>query len=164
MDPPVGVVEKVVRKGLEPKSQTEIIFTGPIDDDREARYVLRAMSEALQLRLRETLREALGGTYSVSVGASASREPESEYSLRIAFGAAPDRVEELVGVVFEHIDSLSASGPSASELARVRETQRRGRETALKENGFWASQLISAARYGTDFRDILTYDFPEDRN
>jgi zinc protease len=158
IDPPLGVLEKVVRKGLEPKSQTEIIFTGPIEDEREARYSLRAMSEALQLRLRETLREALGGTYSVSVGASASREPASEYSLRIAFGAAPERVDELVAVVFAHIDSLSASGPTASELARVKETQRRGRETSLRENGFWASQLISAARYGTDFRDILTFE------
>ena len=28
LDPPPGVVEKTVRKGIEPKSQTEIVFAG----------------------------------------------------------------------------------------------------------------------------------------
>ncbi len=158
MDPPAGVLEKVVRKGLEPKSQTEIIFTGPIADDRAARHALRSMGDVLQVRLRETLREALGGTYSVSVGASAAREPDSEYSVRVAFGAAPDRVDDLVAVVFAHIDSLRASGATESELARVKETQRRARETSLKNNGYWLSLLLSAARYGTDFREILAYE------
>src|SRR6266545_5821789 len=31
--PPAGVVEKQVRKGIEPKSQVSIVFTGPFQND-----------------------------------------------------------------------------------------------------------------------------------
>ena len=40
--PPKGVVEKVVRKGIEPKSQAAIVFTGPIQFDSAHEEIGRA--------------------------------------------------------------------------------------------------------------------------
>jgi hypothetical protein len=37
----------------------------------------------------------------------------------------------------------------------VREIQRRGEETEVKQNGFWLNALASAARYNQDPRMIL---------
>ena len=63
MDPPSGVVSKVVRAGMEPKSQTRILFTGPFDFDvRADRIQLSLMAQAFQIKLREVLREELGIT------------------------------------------------------------------------------------------------------
>jgi zinc protease len=157
MHPPTGVVERTVRRGVEPKAQTRLVFTGPFTQSRENRFALLALQEVLDLRLRDRLREALGGTYGVSVSAGSARVPRPEYTATIAFGSAPDRVEELVRAVFAEIDSLKARGATADEITKVKETQLRERETSLKQNGFWLGQLASRAEYGEDYGEILTY-------
>ena len=52
--PPTGVIEKTVEKGIEPKSQTAIVFTGPFEYDQTQRVAIRAMAQMLQTRLLET--------------------------------------------------------------------------------------------------------------
>src|SRR5207253_8397085 len=44
---PSGVIEKTVEKGIEPKSQTAIVFSGPMEYDPQHRIVLRAMTQLL---------------------------------------------------------------------------------------------------------------------
>ena len=61
-----GVIEKRVEKGLEPKSQAAIVFTGDFKYVQEQRLAITALNEVLQARLHETLREDLGGTYGVT--------------------------------------------------------------------------------------------------
>ncbi|MBE0594166.1 MAG: insulinase family protein, partial [Gemmatimonadales bacterium] len=158
IEPPAGVVRRTVERGVEPKSETVIVFTGAIDDTRENRYALQALEEVLRIRLRERLREDLGGTYGADVSSGASRFPDREYTLRISFGSDPGRVEELTGVVFEEIESLQQLGPTAEELEKVREIQRRDRETSLRENGFWLGQLVLYDQLGLDPRDLLSFD------
>lgn len=158
IDPPVGVIHKTVRRGVEPKSTTVIAFTGEFEDSRRHRHALRSLGDVMQIRLRERLREDLGGTYGASVSAGSSLYPDAEYSIRITFGSAPERVDELVGVVFQQIDSLKTVGPTDVEIGKVQEMQRRGRETNLKQNGYWRGQLVGYDRQGLDFRDILTYE------
>jgi zinc protease len=158
IDAPAGVVRRSVYRGVEPKSQSALVFTGTMDYTRDNRYALASLGEVLRIRLRERLREDLAGTYGVSVGATSSRYPEEEYAVRIGFGSDPERVEELTAAVFAQIDSLVAFGPTPGELDKVREIQRRERETNLEENGYWLGQLVSYDQLGIDFREILTYE------
>jgi zinc protease len=155
---PEGVVEKVVRRGVEPKSQTVIVFTGAVDDSREHRYALDALEEVLRIRLRDRLREDLGGTYGVSVSGSISFAPYENYTVRIGFGSAPERAEELTAVVFQQLDSVASTGPLPEEVEKVREIQTRSRETNLRENGYWVSQLVGYGQRGLDIRGILEYE------
>jgi zinc protease len=148
--PPKGVVERVVRNGMEPKSQTHIVFTGPLEFNRENAYLLCALAEVLQIRLRERLREELGGTYSVTVGGVSERDPVPSYSMRISFGADPERLDELAAVVFQEIDSLKIRGATATDVEKVRESERRTLETKLKENNYWLWQLLTADRLDMD--------------
>ncbi len=148
---PSGVVERTVRKGIEPKSQTALVFSGPAASaSRQERFALDALGDILDIRLREELREALGGTYGVSVGASATRIPRPEYTVSISFGSAPERADSLVGAIFVQIDSLKASGPRPADLAKYKETSTRTRETDLRQNGWWLSLLTGARREGED--------------
>ncbi len=156
--PPKGVIEKAVYKGIEPKSQTQIFFTGPFQWDRRNQYVLRSLSQVLRIRLREVMREDMGGTYGVGVGASGERDPRERYQFRISFGSDPDRVDELIQALFNEIDRLKTEGPSREDIDKVKEQQRRAREENLRDNGYWLSQLIIHDRYGRDYRDILTYE------
>jgi zinc protease len=155
--PPAGIVERTVLRGVEPKALTQIVFTGPVEFARETLYTLNAVAEVLQLRLRETLREDLGGTYGVQVSAGASREPYSRYQLSIGFGTSPERVEELAAVTFREIERLRRDGPTPDELTKVREMATRSRETDLRTNQFWINQLVSYDRHGWNLTDILAY-------
>ncbi len=57
MMPAKGVVEKTVKKGIEPQSRVALVFSGPFQWNRDQRVAIRAMSTILETRLRETLRE-----------------------------------------------------------------------------------------------------------
>ena len=161
VDPPPGVIEKVVRKGVEPQSSTMIVFAGDGEYSREEWTAINAMGEILQIRLRELLREDLGGTYGVGVSGSLSFRPDEEYAVRIQFGSDPERADELAAVIFQEIERLKAEGPDAETVAKVRETQRRSKETSLQQNGYWLSQLSSFESSGLDIRMIPSYHWVE---
>lgn len=143
IETPPGVVRKQVTRGAEPKARTQIVFSGPMEFARDSLYLLSALSEVLEIRLRDRLREEMSGTYGASVSANAGRIPKPEYRFSISFGASPERLDELVAEVFAQIDSLKLHGATALEVEKVREMQRRSREVQLRENHFWLRQLMS---------------------
>jgi zinc protease len=146
--PPKGVVERVLHQGLEPKSQTQLVFTGDFPYTRENRHLLNALVAVLDIRLRDVLREDLGGTYGVAVSAQAQHRPVQSYNVTIRFGAAPDRLETLTAEVFRQIDSLKLQGPPAEVVERVKEQERRERETARRTNTYWLAQLLRGTQIG----------------
>jgi len=156
-EPPTGVIEKAVYKGMEPQSQTVIVFTGDFADSRQERAAFQAMNEVLQGMLRDRVREELGGSYGVSVGGSNDWRPAGEYSISIRFGSDPERVDELTEVVFETVRTLQTDGPTAEDLAAVKEQLRRSRETSLESNGYWATQLAHLYRRDGDLADFWGY-------
>jgi zinc protease len=152
--PPTGVVQRTVRRGVEPKSRTAIIFSGPAVADRRTSSLLRTLADVLEIRLRDRLREEMSGTYGVGVDGGVMKEPAQEYRFSIDFGASPERLDELSRAVFAEIDSVKASGVTADELQKVREAQRREREVAMRENNWWLGALMGYDQNGWDPRLI----------
>ena len=116
------------------------------------------MAAVFEIKLREVLREELGGTYGVGVRASVEHFPREEYTINISFGSDPDRAEELKTVVFEQIDSLKTAGTTQIYVDKVVEMRKRAREVNLKENGFWRGTLQGFDINGTDPLLVLKYD------
>jgi zinc protease len=158
MRPPTGVVEKVVRKGTEPKGQTLVIFTGETPFNPESRYALRSLGELLQMKMLETMREALGSTYSVNVSGLSSKYPVEDYQVTITYGSSPDKVESLYQSVLAIIDTVKQSGVSESDVQKVREQQQRGQEVSLKENGYWLNNIAARIENGEDPLGLLKYE------
>jgi zinc protease len=155
---PTGVVKRDVKRGTEPKARTVIVFDGPFEWTRPNRYALASLVEVLRMRFRDVLREDLGGTYDVSVSQSSERDPRQEYQVTVDFGSSPERADTLRAAVFREIERIKRDGPTAEEIEKVREIQRRGEETEVRQNGFWVNTLASAARYGLDPRVTLKRD------
>ena len=145
-----GVIEKKVEKGMEPKSLNAIVFTGAFEHNQMNRIAIRAMSEVLQMRLLETIREELGGTYSISASPSYQRIPKPEYSISIEFGSAPERADDLVKRVFQEIEKLKTNGPTEKQVSDVKEALLRDFETNSKTNNYLLSQIASRYQYGED--------------
>jgi zinc protease len=155
---PDGIVKREVLRGIEPKSQVQLVMSGSFVWNQENRLRLGATAEALRIKLREALREEKGGTYGVSVGATPLHYPLQRYRLSIGFGCAPERVEELLQSALLQMDSLRTFGPDAATLVKVKEKLRRERETSLKQNGFWIGALQLLISNGENPEDILSFD------
>jgi zinc protease len=156
---PANVIEKKVEKGIEPKSQVAIVFSGPFDYDAPHRAAIRAMAEIMETRLLETIREELGGTYSINAGYDYQKLPKPEYSITIQFGCAPDRTEALIKRVFEEIEKLKSSGPTEKQLKDEKEALRRDFETSTTQNAFVLNQLTVSYQYGEDPAEM--WNIPE---
>ena len=134
--PPAGVVEKTVVKGIAPKSEVAIVFTGPFEYDAAHVIALRAMTLVLQSRLFDTIRQELGGTYSIEVVPETQRTPRPEYRLRIDWTCDPARTSSLVQRIFEEIEFVKATSYSPDQVARIREVLRREFERNSQDNGY----------------------------
>lgn len=156
---PVGVFDKSVHKGIEPKSYVQIIFTGPFYWNPQNAYMLESMVSVFRIKLREVLREDLSGTYGVRVNSSINRDPQENYRIDINFGCNPDRVEELSRMVLQQVDSLRSYGTTDVYINKVKESQTRKRETDLKENGFWLNQLVYL--YSNELDPTLVLRIPD---
>jgi len=157
--PPKGVVQRVVNKGSEPKANTMIQFTGACVSTPQSRFMFRALTTLVQMRLNETLREKLGGTYSPNVGGGCSREPRPEYTIQIAFGSSPENVDLLSKAAFALIDSLKSNPPSQADVDKVKEQILRAREVETRQNAYWVGNIIARDEAGEDLGGLTTqYD------
>jgi zinc protease len=152
---PLTVQRDSVAKGQEPRSQTAITFFSDTGLDEMETHRLRAATSVLQMRLRDVLREELGGTYSVGVGYSDTAPQPGFGTTTVQFGSSPENAAKLTTVVMEELDKLRREGPTDAEIQIVKETEKRELETSLKQNGYWLNSLQAQHLLGRDPLRIL---------
>lgn len=158
-DLPQGIVERDVYKGQEEQSIVQLVFTGPIDPTPENRRRLLLLEKVLDILIREDLREERAGIYAAFISSSVVEEPRPSYMISISFSADPQRVDELVEAVFAQIEDVQTNGPSAENMAKVKEQEKRNYEEDFEENGFWLSLLEEyAVDPSIDLASALEYD------
>ena len=156
---PEGNKTLVVRKGIADQAQVTLIFHGSMMYDRLSRHRLRSTVEVLNIKLRESLREDLGGVYSVNAQPAINELPEPTYQVLVSFGCDPDRVNELVDAVWQEVKTLIDEGATEDQLSKIKEQQRRTRETQKETNAFWVSVIdFYTSHPEEDMMDVLTYE------
>ena len=150
IDPPTEQVDQVVRSGIEPRSRTVLAFAGDMEWSRQEALTLTVAGEMLQTRLRERIREELGGTYSIGVIANSMSLPDPEYLVYIVFGSDPSRAEELLDEVLAEVEWLRDGGEQ-SYLDTAKELLSTPRQEQLRDNGFWLNQIQTVTQRGESF-------------
>jgi zinc protease len=110
----------------------------------------------MRIKLIETLREKMGGTYSPSIGAASTKVPVPQYSIVASFGSSPENAESLSRAMFAAIDSLQRSGPSQADVDKVKEELLRAHELELRQNSYWLSTIASRDQDGEDLGAVLS--------
>lgn len=144
---PARPTETIVRRGREPRSETALVFTGPLTWSRKTAIGLAVLSDVLGARLQRRLREVMGGTYGVSVSSGVSRAPREDATLTVRFASAPERADELAREVLFAVDSMQRYGASAAELGAVVATRQRQATEARLDDRFWLEGLSAAAEF-----------------
>jgi zinc protease len=140
--PPTGIVQKTIEKGIAPKSQVSLVFSGPFVYNDANVLALRTMTMVLQGRLFDTIRQQLGGTYSIEVEPLTQKSPRPEYTVRIAWACDPARVETLVQRVFDEISFIRRTPLTLNQMERVRAALRRDYDENSQSNGYLLNQIV----------------------
>ena len=75
-------------------------------DAARPRTTCACSAKSLRIRLREVLREDMGGVYGVSAAGSISRRPRQSTRFTVSFGCAPDNVDKLKKAVFDEVAAI----------------------------------------------------------
>jgi zinc protease len=163
--PLIGAIrlnEKVVPV---PRSETLLAFDGSFPTE-PAEYLgerqrLSALTLVLERRLRDRLREQLGGTYGVAVEGGTYRLYGEHFRVLVFFQSAPERMRELSREMWGILDSVRTRGATAAELAMAVRMQRRQLETQLQSNQFWLERMQLYNRLGVPL-DRIVSPYPAD--
>jgi zinc protease len=147
---PASPVQARVEKGVEPKSQTALTFFADTGLKEMEMYQARAAASVLRSRLRDILREELSGTYGASVGYSDQAPLPGYGTTYVSFGSAPESVDKLAQASLAEVARLQKEGPSAEDVQKVQEIERRELETSLKQNPYWLGSLQLVHMLGWD--------------
>jgi len=150
-----GILKKTFALGSEPKARVQLSYYGDEAWTRDKDRDMFILGQVMSVRLRETLREDLGGVYGVGAGGSISRSPRQERTFTVSFGCDPTRVDELIKAVQAEMATVAKSGIAANYLENIQKTFERERELQLRNNGFWTGWLASSYRYGDDPTIVL---------
>jgi len=155
---PKGKVERNVYKGSEPQSSVQMIYTGVAPYSRLNAIQAAALGQLLSIKLRETLREQMSGTYGVGCNVSLVQFPKNEFRSTVSFGSSPENAPKLIEAARQVIDSVKRGGASPKDLTKVKELMLKGRETDLKENNFWLRYIQNSVYNKMDVEDVNKFN------
>jgi zinc protease len=147
---PESVKTATVVKGREPASQSVMAFFADTQLQELEMHRARAAANVLSMRLRDILREQLGGTYGVNVSYTDISPLKGYGMMTVAFGSAPENVAKLQQAVLDEVARLKKEGPSADDVAKVQEMERRDLETSVRQNSYWSGSLQNVHLLGWD--------------
>ncbi len=152
---PMNSFSKEVKKGIEPKSSVRLVLNGKMDFTREDRFALRAMVEVMSIRLREVIREDMGGVYGIGAYPRMEKYPNPEYAVYISFGTGPDKVNDLIAAAKNVIEDMKTGNFDDINIQKVKEILSRENEINLKENRYWLNSMYSYLMNDENMDNIL---------
>ena len=152
---PKGVVDETVYAGESSKGKTTITFEK--DFDWNDRLVVDALSEICYIKLFETIREKLSGTYSPSFYLSYTKYPKTKVTANYHLDCNPEMINQLTEATFEVFDKIISEGISEEDLVKAKETLILNRKKSIEQNYFWLGQIQNAEFYGNEIQTLDEY-------
>jgi zinc protease len=155
---PIAGYKKVTfYSGQEPKSLALLSYSGKRTYNDMDRLRLAALSEVLQLRAIEKLREEAGGVYTVGVRSRFDKYPKGNFNLTISLPCAPSRVNELRTIMLQEIAQIQKNSPSQAEIQKVITTLKNQYDKSTETNEFWLASILSYLQRDEDPNLILSF-------
>lgn len=152
---PIGHIEKKVFKGSENKAIVRVVLSGEFQYNPLAILQLRALSDILQIKVLQRLREAEGEVYSPQVQSVFNKYPNNRFATVIQFGCAPQNADHLVTLLVQEIKTLREQGPQADDIEKFKAQYQKGIEQGLKDNSFWYGYLLNQYENKEDVLQVL---------
>jgi zinc protease len=147
-----------VNKGKEDQSLILAFYTGetPYNEDMELKA--HALSEVLNIRIIEELREKIQGIYGGGTYAELEKYPYSNYSFVVQLPCGPQKVDTLLKAIKTEMSALLAQGPDTSYMNKVKKQWLEQNKLNMKENGVWVEKLLQYKLQGGDPDRFVHYE------
>ncbi|MEO5648255.1 MAG: insulinase family protein, partial [Chitinophagaceae bacterium] len=158
--PVKGKVNVNFNRGKEEKSLVVALYSGEIPFSQDLELKAEALSELLNIRIIEELREKIQGIYTGGINANFEKIPYPNYSFFLQLPCGPEKVDTLLYAINQEINKLKTNGPTLADLNKVKEQWKEQMKVSLKENASWLSTLQKMKFPGNDpkyFVDYATY-------
>ncbi|HTV24171.1 MAG TPA: insulinase family protein, partial [Polyangiaceae bacterium] len=150
-----GVTRVRLDEGQEDKASVVLMYHGESPWSENAHTDLVSLESYLSIRLREVLREQMGGVYTPQVSSNFERVPYDAYSLVIAFQCKAADIEKLQRATRDVIAELEQKGVGPDYITKLVNQRTRSLEESYRSNDFWIGRLAATYERGDDPRDIL---------
>ncbi|MDR1240056.1 MAG: insulinase family protein [Treponema sp.] len=140
-----GKTSRPVYKGKEERSAVYMVWYDKVPYSEEASAAAAVLSEYLEIRATEEIREKLGGVYSISMSASISPIPDGELSLEVYFACDPRRAEELTAEVTNLIRQTAAGAIHQDTFAKSVEAMKKEWESSIQSNAYIARSYANSS-------------------
>ena len=147
-----------VNKGKEEKSLILAFYTGELPYSEDLDLKVQAMSEVLNIRIIEELREKVQGIYGGGTFAEFEKYPYSNYSFVLQLPCGPEKVDTLLKAVNKEFETLVQKGPEQSYLDKVKRQWVEQYKTSVKENNTWLSKILEYKLQGGDPKRFVDYE------
>ena len=136
----------------DPMALNFFFFNAPAQESLRNELTLELLGSTLELVLHEEIREKEGGTYGIGATTGITTIL-GKSTLEIVYQCAPERYEYLNGRVDEIVRQFAIDGPAAEGIDKTKKNLAKTYEENLKENSYWATNLINELKYGVNFHD-----------
>ena len=153
-----GKVNVNVFKGTEQKALSLVLYHGEIPYSEDLDLKASAISEILNIKIIEELREKIQGIYTGGISAQFEKIPYPHYSFVLQLPSGPEKVDTLLYAIRKEIENLKNVGPSKANLDKVKQQWREQYKTNKKENAYWLGQLQSFKFPGGDPKYFIEYE------
>jgi zinc protease len=144
--------------GKENKSEISHSYYGTVDEITDMdNLAFGLMSEILQMKANEKLREEMGSTYSPSVRGFILRSPINTFNLTLAVSALPENVDKIVSAYDGLISNIINGTLSDEDLAKGKAQRLKVVETQRQTNNYWSLVLEQQFMYGFDAKNITEF-------
>ncbi len=153
-----GKVDVNVYKGKEPKAMILRIYSGDLPYSPELNLKAEAISEILNIRIDEELREKIKAIYGGGTEVQFEKIPYSHYVFFLTLPTGPEKVDTLLKAANAEIESIIKNGPSKENLDKVKKQWTEQHKVNIKENGTWLSELQDFYFPGDNPDYFINYD------
>jgi zinc protease len=156
--PITGKNKMTVNKGKEQKSLILAFYTGEMPYSEDMELKTQALSEVLNIRIIEELREKIQGIYGGGTFGGLEKYPYANYSFAVQLPCGPEKVDTLLKAVKKEFDEIVTHGPDTSYLNKVKRQWIEQYRTNIKENNTWLNQLLEYKLQGGDPDRFVNYE------
>ena len=140
-----GKSEKTVYKGKEDRSLVYMGWFAKAPWTEELSAAAQVLSEYLDIKMTEEIREKLGGVYSVSVGVSVSPAPEGELVMSVYFACDPRRARELSAAVTDLLNRTATEPVNRDTFTKSAEALKKEWEASIQRNAYIAQSYANSS-------------------
>lgn len=156
--PVAGRKSMTVYKGQEQKSMVVEFYSGEVPYSEDLAFKASAISEVLNIRIIEELREKIQGIYGGGVFGEVRKVPYNNYRFIAQLPCGPEKADTLIKALQAEISSIVKTGPSLQNLNKVKQQWRESHKEQVKQNGPWLQHLLASQTDGSDINRFVKFD------